>query len=331
MKKLLGVTFEDVASVENFCEAWQEFIRGKRKKKDVQEFAMNLGDEIVALHDELMSGGYQHGSYHHFAINDSKPRDIHKATVRDRLLHHAIHRKLYSFFSDMFISDSFSCQTGKGMHRAINRFRSMARKVSRNHTRTCWVLKCDIRKFFASIDHRILLAILEQQIEDRRLLDLLGRVVGSFEFSTGKGLPLGNLTSQLLANVYMNKLDQFVKQILRVKWYIRYADDFVFLSEDRNALVAHLSAVESFLSSRLLLRLHPDKVTIETVAYGVDFLGWVHFPNHRVLRTKTKRRMMNRIRKHPNNETLQSYRGLLDHGNAFELQEKMKNGYWLFG
>jgi len=115
MKKVFQISFEEVASLENLCEAWQEFIRGKRKKKDVQAFQQNLGDELVGLHQDLMNGAYQHGAYKYFRINDPKPREIHKATVRDRLLHHAIHRKLYPFFAKTFIADSFSCQKGKGL------------------------------------------------------------------------------------------------------------------------------------------------------------------------------------------------------------------------
>ncbi len=263
--------------MENLCEAWQEFIRGKRNKKDVQEFMLNLGDEIAVLHQELMNGEYRHGPYRHFAINDPKPRDIHTAMVRDRLLHHAIHRKLYPFFSRIFISDSFSCQTGKGLHRALACFSKHARKVSKNGTRTCWILKCDIRKFFASVDHGILLDILRSRIADRRLMGLLENVVKSFEVNPGKGIPLGNLTSQLFTKIYMKELDRFVKHALRMKYDARYADDFVFMSQNRSELLLCLPKVAAFLSGPLALSLHPDKVFIKTLASGVDFLGWVHF------------------------------------------------------
>ncbi|MFH1078586.1 MAG: reverse transcriptase/maturase family protein [Patescibacteria group bacterium] len=328
--KRFPVTFEEAASLENLCEAWQEFIRGKRKKEDVQEFAMNLGDELVALHHDLMRGTYVHGPYRHFRINDPKPRDIHKALVRDRLLHHAIHRKLYPFFASTFIADSYSCQTGKGLHRALDRFRCMARKVGRNHSRTCWVLKCDIRKFFASVDHGILLRTLTDRIADQRFLRLLGDVIGSFHTLPDKGIPLGNLTSQLFANVYLDAFDQFVKQGLRAKEYVRYADDFVLLSVDQSALVAILPKMRSFLSDRLALELHPDKISIATFASGVDFLGWTHFPHHRVPRMKTLRRMFKRIGESPKDETLQSYLGLLKHGNTFEMREMLLNVYWLW-
>ncbi len=279
-------------------------------------------ENILTLHRDLKEGSYYHGSYHAFKINDPKPRDIHKATVRDRLLHHAIYRKLYPFFDRIFIADSYSCRKAKGMHKAMNRFRAFAYKSSRNHTRTCWVLKCDIRKFFASIDQGILIRVLTKTIAEERLLHLIGRVVDSFNSGRqGKGLPLGNLTSQLLVNIYMNEFDQFVKHTLKVRQYIRYADDFVFLSHDRNMLAGILPHAAEFLHERLKLELHPDKVFIRTFASGVDFLGWVHFPDHRVLRTTTKRRMLkNCAASKENQNVFDSYLGLLSHGNMRKLQ-----------
>ena len=217
----------------------------------------------------------------------------------------------------------------KGLHRALERFESLARKASRNNTRTCWILKCDIRKFFASVDHVILIAILRERITNSRLLDLLERVIRSFETRHGKGIPLGNLTSQLFANVYMNELDYFVKHELRMKHYARYADDFVFLSHDRSELLGCLPKIASFLSGSLALDLHPNKVFIKTLASGVDFLGWVHFPHHRVLRTKTKQRMYKRIGHNPNRQSIESYLGLLSHGDAHGISKRLENLWWL--
>ena len=225
--------------MENLLNAWREFSRGKRGKKDVQEFALRLMENIFALHRDLANLNYTHGGYQEFRISDPKPRAIHKASVRDRLLHHAIYRILYPFFERTFIADSFSCRNDKGTHRALNRFRASAYRVSKNHTRTCWVLKCDIRKFFASIDQNMLLNILYSYIPDPDIFWLCRRVITSFSGGApGKGLPLGNLTSQLFANVYMNLVDQFVKHELKAKFYIRYADDFVILSDNRGELEA---------------------------------------------------------------------------------------------
>ncbi len=188
-----------------------------------------------------------------------------------------------------------------------------------NTTRTCWVLKCDIRKFFASIDHTILKEILARHIYDTDMLWLLGQIIDSFP----NGLPLGNLTSQLLVNVYMNECDHFVKHTLKMKYYIRYADDFVFFSHDRKELETLLPKVERFLKEQLALSLHPDKVFIKTLASGVDFLGWVHFLTHHVLRTATKRRMLKRITTHPTVATIASYKGMLEQGNGYKLVKQL--------
>ena len=318
-------TYENIISVENLLDAWTEFLRGKRRRADVQEFEARLTDNVLALHTELRVGTYRHGGYHAFKISDPKPRDIHKASVRDRLLHHALYRKLYYPFDRTFIHDSYSCRLGKGVHRALNRFRSFARRVGRNHTKTVWVLKCDIRKFFASIDHEALIEILNRSVFDERTRLLLRTIIGSFHSTQeGVGLPLGNLTSQLLVNVYMNEFDQFVKHALKANFYIRYADDFVVLSRDRAYLENLLPQMRDFLETRLKLWLHPDKVSIRTLHSGIDFLGWVHFPDHRVLRTATKKRMFrNVVRSGARPETVESYRGMVRHGNTFKLERTL--------
>lgn len=296
---------------------------GKRHKKDVQEFQGHLMDNIFVLHEELQNVRYTHGPYQAFKISDPKPRDIHKATVTDRLLHHALYRVLYPRFDRTWISDSYSCRDNKGTHRAMNRFCLFAGKVSKNNTRTAWVLKCDIRKFFASIDHHILISIISIQIPDQKIVGLIENIVTSFQSTgPGKGLPLGNLTSQMLVNVYMNIFDQFVKHKLKAKHYIRYADDFVILSENKTDLEKLLPLIKKFLNEKLNLDLHPDKVYIKTFSSGVDFLGWVHFPNHRVLRTASKNRMIRNLSVNRSEPTLQSYRGLLSHGNAHKLSTR---------
>jgi retron-type reverse transcriptase len=316
MKSQLTSRFEQIAATANLLEAWREFLQGKRGKRDVQEFQLQLMDNILALHRDLINRTYHHGGYQAFNISDPKPRNIHKATVRDRLVHHAIYRELYPFFDKTFIADSFSCRNGKGTHRATNRFRMFARSVSRNNTRTCWVLKCDIRKFFANIDHLILLEILGSYIPDQSTLALLREVIDSFSVAPGVGLPLGNLTSQLLVNVYMNEFDQFAKHRLRIKHYVRYADDFVVLSPNREWLEVILSEMRNFLANRLKLELHPEKISIATLASGIDFLGWIHFSDHRVIRTATKRRAVKRVATDPKRERVASYLGMLKHGNA---------------
>ena len=207
---------------------------------------------------------------------------------------------------------------------SIKKFRKYVSIVSENDTKTCWVLKCDIKRFFASIDQNVLIGILHEYISDADILNLLSEIIGSF-YSTevGKGLPLGNLTSQLLANIYMNKFDQYVKHKLKAEYYVRYADDFVISSQDKKWLKDVVPAISNFLSDNLKLQLHPDKVFIKTIVSGVDFLGWVNFPNHKVLRNKTQKRMFRRLEETQKLETINSYLGLLKHGNTNRIRDRI--------
>ncbi|HEY4503842.1 MAG TPA: reverse transcriptase/maturase family protein [Candidatus Paceibacterota bacterium] len=318
-------TYNYIISLENLLGAWKEFARGKRKRKDVQEFQRNLMGNIISLHNDLVTKTYKHSAYEAFRISDPKPRDIHKASVLDRLLHHALHRMLYPFFDRTFISDSLSCRVDKGTHKAVNRFKIFSYKVSQNYTKTAWVLKCDIRKFFASIDQSILLAILAEYIPDKNIMALISEIISSFSsIGKGTGLPLGNLTSQLLVNVYMNEFDQFVKHKLKAKYYIRYADDFVILSHDKKWLEGLIQRIQTFLIYELYLQLHPNKISIHTISSGIDYLGWVNFPDHRVLRTTTRRRMFKRLEAGKYKpEVVESYLGLISHGNSQKLRKQI--------
>jgi retron-type reverse transcriptase len=322
-------TYDNIITIEKLLKAWQEFLHDKKDRKDVILFQAKLMDNILDLFNDLKNKTYKHEEYVAFNISDPKPRQIHKAIVRDRLLHHLVYQELYEYFDSKFINDSYSCRVNKGTHKAINQFRKYFRIISRNNTRTCWVLKCDIRKFFANIDHNLLQYIVANSICDKDIIWLIKEIIDSFETKNSihamteikKGLPLGNLTSQLLVNVYMNEFDQFMKRELKVKYYIRYADDFVILSENKNHLENLLPKIGDFLEKELKLQLHPNKVFIKTLASGVDFLGWVHFPYHRVLRTSTKRKMFKNLKNNPKTETIQSYLGLLLHGDTHKLKK----------
>lgn len=321
MKIIFNHKYEDLISIDNLLSAWQEFIKGKRSKEDVQIFSFRLMDNMFSLHGDLKNKTYRHGGYQCFKINDPKPRTIHKAIVRDRLLHHAVYRTLYPFFDKTFISDSFSCRDDKGTHKAVKKIREYASIVSKNNTRTCWILKCDIKKFFASIDQNILTNILEQRIPDRDTVKLLNEIIFSFK---PNGLPLGNLTSQLFANVYLNEFDQFVKHKLKVKYYIRYADDFIILSENKNYLKGFLEPISNFLQNELKLILHSDKIFIETLSSGVEFLGWINFFDYKIIRKITKQRAFRNIKKVSGDyAVISSYFGLLRHGNTHKVKEKM--------
>lgn len=322
MAKYKIPSFDEIVSIGSLLDSWHDFSRGKMDKPDVSTFALQLIQNLLHLESELKSGSYKHGSYYHFKINDPKPRDIHKASVKDRIVHHTFYRALYPFFAKKFIFDSYSCQLGKGTHRALNRLVGLSRKGGKNWTKQLWVLKGDVLKCFASIDHDILKNILVKNIKDKKILNLLEKVIDSFpEKGKRVGIPLGNLTSQLFVNIYLNEFDQFIKHKLKEKYFIRYADDFLILNHSRQKLLELTQVIDNFLSNNLKLSLHPKKIYIKTFYSGVDFLGWVHFPRYCTLRTITKNRMLNKIKSNPTQDKLNSYLGLLSHGNAFNLSQ----------
>lgn len=307
--------------MDNLFLAWKEFKKGKKKKAEIQEFEFNLEDNIFQLHEELESKTYQHSDYTPFYVWDPKLRHIHKAAVRDRVLHHAIFRILHPIFDKCFIYDLYSCRLGKGTHRAVLRLEKLCRKLSGNYRKSVFVLKCDIKTFFDSIDQQILVTLIQEKIRDKNTLWLIRAILKSFEKSADQGLPLGNVTSQLFANIYLNAFDQFVKRKLKIKYYIRYCDDFVLLDKSREFLISLIARLEKFLKEKLRLSIHQNKITMRNFNQGIDFLGYVVLPYHRVLRTKTKKRIFKKV----NVKNLQSYLGVLKHCNGYKLKLKVLN------
>lgn len=305
--------------------AWSDFKQGKTKKSDVQEFQFNLGDNLFSLHEKLKAKTYIHGQYRSFYVRDPKLRHIHKATVVDRVVHQALFRVLYHDFDRKFIFDSYSSRLGKGTHAAVRRLEEFVRKASLNYQKPVFALKCDIKKFFANIDQQILLALIRKTINDPDVVWLIEKIVFSFTEEPGKGLPLGNVTSQLFSNIYLNELDYYIKQGLRQKYYLRYCDDFLILHQDREYLLNLIKPISEFLQARLKLTLHPDKISIRKLRQGIDYLGYVTLPHYRVIRTKTKRRALRLV----NKRNINSYLGICCHANAYEVEqiikEKVKN------
>ncbi len=309
--------FCGLINIDDLFIAWKAFRKGKRSKAEVAEFELNLEENIFTLHDDLISGKLKLDPYIAFYVQDPKLRRIHKASVRDRVLYQAVYQKLYPLFDPSFIHDSYSSRDGKGTHRGVKRFEEFARKATRNYSHNAFALKCDIRKFFDSIDHAILLNLIRKKCKDHFLISLISKIISSFEAASGKGLPLGNVTSQIFANIYMNKLDQFVKHTLMAKYYIRYCDDFVIIDESKEKLESYISRLSEFLKNDLSLELHPRKISIRKISQGIDFLGYVSLPYYRVLRTKTKRRMLKRICE----KNLSSYLGMLTHCKSLQIRK----------
>lgn len=323
--------YNHIISKDNLLIAWQEFKIGKKNKNDVQIFEYNLAENIISLHNDLKTKSYQHGYYSSFYIHDPKLRHIHKASVRDRVLHHAVMRIIEPIFETSFIFDSYSSRTGKGTHKAVLRLNEFGWKLSRNNTRTVWALKCDIKKFFGSIDHQVLFDLISKRINDKEALGLIKEIIQSYPKkcldiqNRNSGIPLGNLTSQLFSNIYLNPFDQFIKRNLKARFYLRYADDFVVLNLNRECLVMLIPLIQNYLNYQLKLTLHPDKIVLRKWNQGIDYLGYVIFPYFILLRTKTKRRIFRKIKENSlllkagsidlfsYNQSLQSYLGILKH------------------
>lgn len=336
--------FNSLIQPEHLFYSWEEFKRGKGHKKDILAFEKNLESEIFRLCRELKAGVYKHGEYESFFISDPKRRHIHKAIVRDRVLHHAIMGVLYPLYDKTFIYNSFSCRIEKGVHKGVEALRSMLYKASKNNTRNVYILKCDIEKFFDSINHETLFSILNSRIKDQELMNLLAKVIESFVSNrstrSGRcGVPIGNLTSQLFANVYLDVFDQFIKHDLKVKHYARYTDDFVIVSESREYLLNLLPRIQLFLKDKLKIQMHPNKITVTKFSHGIDYLGYVLFPYFTLVRKRTRQRALRKINekillyrqgeisKDKLHATLMAYLGVFSHANAYRFSEKLKNEY----
>lgn len=330
-------SYNNLISIENLFQAWDKFKKGKRKKLDVGFFELNLEANLFDLHEKLKSKTYTHGKYTSFNIYDPKFRHIHKAEVLDRIVHHAIVSVLDPIFDKTFIYDSYSCRINKGTHRAVKRVFKFIREASGNYKHSCFVLKLDIKKFFESVDHNVLLSIVQGRIRDEDLLWLLKNILKSF--SKEKGIPIGNLTSQLFANIYLNELDQFVRQKLRIRYYIRFADDFIILDSCKDDLYRYTGILAAFLRDRLKLRVHPEKIILRKFTQGIDFLGYIVLPHYILPRTKTKNRIFRKLKEriedfksgeiseYSLSQSIASYLGLLEHADSFEFTRDLNKEY----
>lgn len=271
-----GHLFDRIASFENLLAAWEDARRGKAGKPGVTRFAFGLEHNLHRIRAELMDGSYRFGPYRVFQVCDTKPRRIVAAPFRDRVVHHAICRVIEPVIDPTLIADTFACRRGKGTLAAMRRVREFVRAVPRGYA-----LRCDVRRYFASIDRETLVAMLARKLKDPRAIDLLRRLVDSAplgEAGRGKGIPIGNLTSQVFANAYLSPVDHLVKEELRARRYARYVDDLVVVDASKERLWGVASAIGAALAG-LGLKLHPRKLTVRPVTSGVDFVGYVVFPD----------------------------------------------------
>jgi retron-type reverse transcriptase len=301
-----GRLFERVASWRNLTLAARRARRGKRRRPNVLAFEFDLERELGSLREALLSQQYRPGPYRSFEIFEPKRRLISAAPYRDRVVHHAVCAQIEPLFERAFIHDSYACRREKGTHAAVNRAQQFARRWP-------YVLKADVARFFPSIDHDVLLSLLRRRLKDRRLLELLERIVrhpfpgqqrprylpGDDLFSLvgrGCGLPLGNQTSQLFGNLVLDPLDHFVKEQLHCRGYVRYADDFLLFGNEPAQLRDWRGQVADFLQGHRL-RLHESKSVVFPVTQGIPFLGLRVFPDRRRLGRAGLRRWRRRLRR----------------------------------
>ena len=320
--------FERVCSFENLYNAYLKARRGKNGSGEVLKFTYNLESNLISLQKELQNQTYKTGKYRRFIIFEPKRREIAALPFKDRVVHHAICSVIEPVFEKTFIFDSYACRKKRGTHAGADRIQSFLRK----HAKNCFVLKCDVKSYFPSVDHEILKKELRKKIADKKLLALLDCIVDSP--SGEKGIPIGNLTSQLFANIFLNKLDYFAKQDLKAKHYARYMDDFVILHESKKQLQCRKKQVEQFLHS-IKLRFNEKKANVFPVCKGIDFLGYRLFAFHRLIRKSTVKRFLRgikaKIRKFIAGEicfeklleSFNSWEAYLWHGNSFALKKSI--------
>jgi RNA-directed DNA polymerase len=349
--KTIRNIYPQIYDFENLHEAYLSARKNKRYRGDVLEFTAHLEENLIQLQNELIHKTYRVGRYREFYVYEPKKRLIMALQFRDRVIQWAIYRHLNPWFDKQFIYDSYGCREGKGTHRAADRLQYWVRQVGRRKERY-YYLKLDISKYFYRVDHKTLMDILRRKIEDEGLLGLLDKIIncehtafGLPAFTEpadcpkedrllGTGMPIGNLSSQLFANIYLNELDQYVKQELRIHYYIRYMDDMIILHHDKRYLHEAKDKIETFLWEKLKLNLN-KKTAIRPISQGIEFVGYRIFPTHRKLKKASAKKMKARLkyvraafeRGEIDAESLRateaSYMGVLKHFNSHGLRKAL--------
>lgn len=276
--KRIGFLYDEIISMDNLIEAFKDARKSKRNKRQVMQFEARLGAELSKLHEELKNKTYRPKPYSVFTVYEPKKRTIFAPHFRDVVVQHAIYRKIYDLFDRSFINTSFACRKNHGTHKAS----SYTQYALRQHDDQKWILKLDIRKFFYSIDRDVLKKQMERKIKDRALIDLLMLFC---EYGEPKGIPIGNLLSQMFALIYLSPLDRFVKNNLRVKHYVRYVDDFVLFGLEKVEALDCLRLIKNYLKEELHLEL--SKHSLQRIKRGCNFVGYRTYQNNRIIRKRS--------------------------------------------
>jgi retron-type reverse transcriptase len=326
--------FDQIASFDNLIIAAHEAARGKRFREPIAQFMDNVEENAINIQNHLLWGSYEPSPHRQFFVFEPKKRLISAPPFKDRVLHHAIHQVVMPMVDKRFIYDSYACRTGKGTHKGVERAQRFMRIVQRNHGKV-YALKADISRYFDSIDHAKLKNIVRVHIKCEETYQVLSKIIdGPQSENNAVGIPLGNLTSQMFANMYLNELDQYVKHTLKERFYVRYMDDFVIFHHDK----IHLQRLRAHIEEWLLINLglktnHKTQVFPVSKCRGrsLDFLGYRLYTTHRLMRKCTEKRMrfkLKRLRERyakgdvtfdEVRSTIASYTGAAKHANAYSL------------
>jgi len=311
MKELKEGAFDEMACFESLYESYLNARKGRRTRADVGAYSYNLEENLVRAERELQEEVYEVHTYHRFFVTEPKKRLVMSLPFEDRVVQWAIYRKLMPFYDKIFIEDSYACRIGKGSHKASNKLQYWLRQVHRKPGKW-YYLKLDISKYFYRVDHQILLEILSRRITDQKLLRLLDRIINGKEpfglppgtkpdeipreeWLHDKGMPIGNLTSQLFANIYLNELDQYCKHVLRIRYYVRYMDDVIILGDNKKELHEIKEEIDKFLKEKLKLDLN-NKTAIRPVDTGIEFVGFRTWGTYKRIKKQTAKRMKRSVK-----------------------------------
>jgi RNA-directed DNA polymerase len=327
--------YDKIYKFDNLYNAYIASRKGKRSTREVIQFEMNAGANLCKIQEKLMNGTYKLAGYYHFTIHDPKLREIYALHYQDRIVQHSLcDNVLAPFFESHLIYDNSACRKGKGTLFAMNRLNAFMHEHYRQYGKEGYFLKCDIRKFFDSIDHTLLKQRLEHIVDDERTMRMLCNIIDSYEVTPGRGIPMGNQTSQWFALYYLDPLDRLIKEKLRIKHYTRYMDDCILISNSKETLNSALSEMRNLLN---LLHLEFNaKTQIFPISHGVEYLGWRFYLTDsgavvRRLKKHSKIRWQHRLRKLQNdfdngnidlpkvNESVVSYQNHMSYGNTYNL------------
>lgn len=292
--------YEQIISLKNLHTAYKNTRKGKTKKFYVKEFEENLFYNLYILYIQLIGQTYKPFPLKTFILRDPKTRKISKSAFRDRIVHHAVIKIIEPLFEKYFIYDSCANRISKGNIFALKRFDLFKRRITNNLQTKAFCLKADIKHYFQEVDREILLSIIKRKVNCNKTINLIRLILNNFDGE--KGMPLGNLTSQFFANVYLHELDYFIKHKLKAKYYIRYVDDFVTLHSSEKQLECWKKQIDKFLKENLKLELHPEKSKIINLSNGIDFVGFRIFYNYKLLRKRNFRKILHKLKEFKNNE-----------------------------